>query len=253
MTTRELWRDGRTKDPAVRQAADECLHAWEIERAETLEPVSRTGAGTLFRSPGFLVLGRTSRLKSLERNPGLIHWSSISPSQFKKLRRAAKREGKSLVFLLLSHDPSGTRFFDIPGDGVQWRNLPKRSSGSAYFKVFEDRGRTFLELAGESLDVTPFERRVAHDAPVARAGDAAAPEAAPVPYAGIITIDARVRGGKACIRGLRTTVQDVLEYLASGMSVDEILTDFKDLTREDIRACFSYAAERERRLGTPLA
>jgi uncharacterized protein (DUF433 family) len=248
MTTRELWRDGRTKDAAVRQAANECLHAWEIERGETLEPVSSTGAGTLFRSPGCLVLGRTSRLKSLERNPGLIHWSSISPSQFKKLRGAAKREGKRLVFLLLSHDPSGTRFFDIPGDGVEWRNLPKRSSGSAYFKVFEEHGRAFLELAGESLDVTPFERRVAHDAP---AGGAARGE--PTPYAGIITIDARVRDGKACIRGMRTTVQDVLEYLASGMSVEEILGDFADLTREDIRACFSYAADRERRLGMPTA
>ncbi|HZW11264.1 MAG TPA: DUF433 domain-containing protein [Phycisphaerales bacterium] len=249
MTIRELWRDGRTKDTAVREAANECLLAWETERAETLEPVSRTGAGTLFRSPGCLVLGRTSRLKSLERNPGLIHWSSISPSQFKKLRRAAKREGKRLVFLLLSHDPAGTRFFDIPGDGVEWRNLPKRSNGSAYFKVFEERGRAFLELAGEPLDVTPYERRVAHAPPPLTPSDGVPRALAAVPYAGIITIDARVRGGKACIRGLRTTVQDVLEYLASGMTVDEILGDFKDLTREDIRACFSYAADRERRLG----
>ena len=54
--------------------------------------------------------------------------------------------------------------------------------------------------------------------------------------------------GQPCIRGLRMTVQDVLEYLASGMSVEEILADFPDLTAEDIRACLAYAADRERRL-----
>ena len=55
-------------------------------------------------------------------------------------------------------------------------------------------------------------------------------------------------GGKPCIRGLRITVYDVLDYLASGMSQEEILRDFPDLTPEDIRACLAFAAERERRL-----
>ena len=55
-------------------------------------------------------------------------------------------------------------------------------------------------------------------------------------------------GGKPCIRGLRMTVYDVLDYLASGMTEDEILLDFPDLTREDIRACLAFAADRERRL-----
>ena len=64
----------------------------------------------------------------------------------------------------------------------------------------------------------------------------------------IITIDPAKRGGKPCIRGLRITVYDVLEYLASGMSEKEILNDFPDLTNSDIRACLSFAAERERRL-----
>ena len=54
--------------------------------------------------------------------------------------------------------------------------------------------------------------------------------------------------GKPCIRGLRITVYDILEYLASGMTEPEILADFPDLTREDIRACLAFAAERERRL-----
>ncbi len=67
-------------------------------------------------------------------------------------------------------------------------------------------------------------------------------------YSGIITIEPGKRGGKPCIRGLRITVYDVLEYLASGMSEDEILADFPDLQREDIRACLAFAADRERRL-----
>ena len=63
-----------------------------------------------------------------------------------------------------------------------------------------------------------------------------------------ITIEAGKRGGKPCIRGLRITVYEVLEYLASGMSEDEILRDFPGLTREDIRACLAFAADRERKL-----
>jgi uncharacterized protein (DUF433 family) len=62
-----------------------------------------------------------------------------------------------------------------------------------------------------------------------------------------ITIDPGVRFGKPCIRGTRISVGDVLEYLAGGMSEDQILADFPQLNREDIRACLAYAAERERR------
>lgn len=64
-------------------------------------------------------------------------------------------------------------------------------------------------------------------------------------YKDIITIEPGKRGGKPCIRGMRITVYDVLEYLASGMSYDEILADFPYLTRDDIFACLSYAANRE--------
>ena len=67
-------------------------------------------------------------------------------------------------------------------------------------------------------------------------------------YRDIITIEPGKRGGKPCIRGLRITVSDVLDLLAAGMSEDEILADYPDLTREDIRACLAFAAERERRL-----
>lgn len=67
-------------------------------------------------------------------------------------------------------------------------------------------------------------------------------------YSRIITIEPGKRSGQPCIRGLRMTVQDVLEYLASGMTNEEILSDFPDLTEEDIRACLAFAADRERRL-----
>ena len=65
-------------------------------------------------------------------------------------------------------------------------------------------------------------------------------------YRDIITIEPGKRGGKPCIRGLRMSVYDVLEYLASGMSTEQILLDFPDLTAEDIQACLAYAADRER-------
>jgi uncharacterized protein (DUF433 family) len=63
-----------------------------------------------------------------------------------------------------------------------------------------------------------------------------------------ITVEPGKRSGKPCIRGLRITVSDVLEYLASGMTEAEIIADFPELTSEDIRACLAFAAERERRL-----
>ena len=67
-------------------------------------------------------------------------------------------------------------------------------------------------------------------------------------YARLITMEPGTRGGKPCIRGMRITVYDVLEYLAAGMSEDEIVRDFPELTREDIRASLAFAADRERRL-----
>jgi uncharacterized protein (DUF433 family) len=68
-----------------------------------------------------------------------------------------------------------------------------------------------------------------------------------------ITIEPEKRGGKPCLRGLRITVYDVLDYLAGGMSEDEILADFPDLEREDIRAALAFAADRERRLAGDVA
>lgn len=67
-------------------------------------------------------------------------------------------------------------------------------------------------------------------------------------YAGIITMEPGKRGGRPCVRGLRVTVYDVLQSLASGMTHADILHDFPYLTEEDIRACLAFAADRERKL-----
>ncbi len=69
-------------------------------------------------------------------------------------------------------------------------------------------------------------------------------------YQDYITIDPNKRGGKPCVRGLRITVYEVLEYLASDMTEAQILEDFPDLTREDLKACIAFAADRERKLLT---
>lgn len=65
-------------------------------------------------------------------------------------------------------------------------------------------------------------------------------------YQELITIEPGKRGGKPCIRGMRITVYDVLDYLASGMTIHELLDDFPYLTQADILACLSFAAQRER-------
>lgn len=67
-------------------------------------------------------------------------------------------------------------------------------------------------------------------------------------YSKIITIEPGKRGGKPCIRGLRITVYDVLEYLAAGMTEKQILEDFSELTAKDIKACLAFAADREKKL-----
>ena len=65
-------------------------------------------------------------------------------------------------------------------------------------------------------------------------------------YRDIITIESDKRGGRPCIRGMRITVYDVLEYLATGMTTAQILSDFPELTETDIRACLAYAADQEK-------
>jgi uncharacterized protein (DUF433 family) len=67
-------------------------------------------------------------------------------------------------------------------------------------------------------------------------------------YRPYITFEPGKRSGQPCIRGMRITVYDVLEYLAGGMTVEEVLEDFPDLTHDDIRACFAFAADTGRRV-----
>ena len=69
-----------------------------------------------------------------------------------------------------------------------------------------------------------------------------------VDYTKVITVEPDKRGGQPCIRGIRMTVQDVMDYLGGGMTVEEILDDFPNLTREDIQACLAFAADALRRV-----
>jgi uncharacterized protein (DUF433 family) len=69
-------------------------------------------------------------------------------------------------------------------------------------------------------------------------------------YQDIITIEPGKRGGRPCVRGMRIAVADVLGWLAAGMSQQQIVADYPELTEDDIRACLAYAADRERRLLT---
>jgi uncharacterized protein (DUF433 family) len=71
-------------------------------------------------------------------------------------------------------------------------------------------------------------------------------------YQNIITMEPGKRGGRPCIRGMRIAVSDVLGWLAAGMSHDEIISDYPEITEEDIRACLGFAADRERRVLTAV-
>jgi uncharacterized protein (DUF433 family) len=67
-------------------------------------------------------------------------------------------------------------------------------------------------------------------------------------YRTIITLEPGKRSGKPCIRGMRITVYDIFDYLASGMNEADILSDFPELTKDDLQACYAYAADKERRM-----
>ena len=69
-------------------------------------------------------------------------------------------------------------------------------------------------------------------------------------YRDVITLEPGKRGGRPCIRGMRITVADVLGWLAAGLSPQDIIDDYPELTEEDIRACLAFAADRERRVST---
>lgn len=69
-----------------------------------------------------------------------------------------------------------------------------------------------------------------------------------IDYKNIITIEPGKRGGKPCIRGMRISVSDILGWLAAGMTIEAILSDFDELTETDVYAALSYAADRENKI-----
>ena len=74
-----------------------------------------------------------------------------------------------------------------------------------------------------------------------------------VDYHSIITVDSGIRSGKPCIRGMRITVSDVFDALGAGLSIPQVIDEYPYLTEEDIRACFAFAADRERKLSARVA
>lgn len=112
-----------------------------------------------------------------------------------------------------------------------------------------------LPSHGYEAGGTPARRVREFQASYGPAPDAAAPAHAhteagssEMGYSERITIQSGKRGGRPCVRGLRITVYDILGYLAAGMSEDDILADFPDLERPDVRACLAFAADQERRV-----
>lgn len=127
-------------------------------------------------------------------------------------------------------------------------SLPDHSTWEEVLRVLSARAGMYLTGPHATRQVQEFQTAYGSG----EGGEAAeAPaEETEMGYQERITIEPGKRSGKPCVRGLRMTVSDVLDYLASGMSEDEILADFPGLERADIRACLAFAADRERRLLT---
>ncbi len=130
-------------------------------------------------------------------------------------------------------------------------SLPLKEFGDDVFAIRRVTTHPFADCTKTARDLLRAARLAGIVKQAANADRLTKPGAAPYPdgmdWRTRITIEPGKRGGKPCIRGLRITVSEVLEYLASGMTEDEILRDFPDLTQEDIRACLAFAADRERK------
>lgn len=239
---RELWTDSRTS-PRIRIAANAALREWARRRGESLRPASVSGLGTVFESDGYVLVGRTSDASSLKRNPGLVHWSSMTGKQYESVRERAERSGRSALLLLMSYTNEGMWCFEVPFDAFRWPSLPRKAKGDAFFKVSEGPSGRFLESQDGPVDVTDRAFLVRRSA--RQEADSRTPTDELLRR---ITIEPGKRSGKPCIRGLRITVDDILEYLAAGMTADEILSDFPVLERQDIAATLAFAARRERML-----
>lgn len=193
-----------------------------------------------------MLLGRTSDTRSLARNRGQVHLSTIYPDQFEEVRAWTAGKGKTWLVFLVSYGGASVRYVAIPGSELAWAALPKRGDGSAFIKVYEADGRLSLAQTDGMLDVSVYAAAIPTPA-VPRTVDAVA--AIPTfDWQARISIDPARRSGKPCIRGTRMTVYDILEYLASGMSQAEVLDDFPDLEPDDIRAALAFAVAMGRRV-----
>ena len=214
---------------SLAQALGEC---WEAHWREYAGSGQRAARRRRHGTPGLVgAVGQTA----LARRPGR---AGTYPS------RARRPTGGSLRDMDQSLRPShrtgkdpGMDGEESRGSGVECDNHLQVRHGAAF-----SLGRLFLRLQSvwPGLGGRRWERTLV---PCPRSG-----KGSKMSYQDRITIEPGKRGGKPCIRGMRITVYDVLEYLASGMSEQEILNDFPDLTLSDVRACLRFAADRERKL-----
>lgn len=235
---RDLWTDKRTP-AAVRRAANLVLAQWEQRHGEQLEPVTASGFGTAFESAGYVILGRANDARRMKTNSTALFWNTITHKSFARLYERARAADKKFVFLLIAYKPPRVMAFEIPSEVIPWESLPSRRDGGANLAIQQTRSGPALKTNTELLDLSPYQL-VAADVEAART--------APADLLSRITIEPGKRSGRPCIRGLRITVDDVLEYLAAGMSEAAILADFPELEPEDIRASLAFAARRERML-----
>jgi uncharacterized protein (DUF433 family) len=234
---RDLWTDKRTP-PDVRRAANKVLQRWMETRGETLEPVAVSGFGTVFESDRTIVVGRANDARKAGES-GTLFWNSITRRHFDRLNERASAAGKRVVFLFIAYRPPRIYWFELPGDKVPLSSLPGRRDGGANLTIQQTRAGPVLKTNAGPLDLTPYQFVMEGEEPR---------RTAPPDLLARITIEPGKRSGKPCIRGLRITVDDILEYLAAGMSEREILADLPDLELEDIRATLAFAARRERML-----
>jgi uncharacterized protein (DUF433 family) len=234
----ELWNDKRTP-PEVRRAANLVLEEWQRRHGENLRALTASGLGTAFESPHFIILGRANDARKTDASTTALFWNSVTRKSFMSLRDRATREKKKLSLLLITYRPPHIISFEVPSESVPWESLPPRRDGGANLTIHQTQSGPALKTTEGLLDLTPWQLRI--DSP-------ATPRATPEELLARVTIEPGKRSGKPCIRGLRITVDDVLEYLASGMSEIEILEDFPDLELDDIRASLAFAARRERML-----
>ena len=139
---------------------------------------------------------------------------------------------------------------DCTGADLAYVNLTGANLANSNFRRADLTGIDFagIDLTATNLDGAKLTGARPVRLLINSSQDTRAHNSNRVDYRNIITIEPDKRFGKPCIRGMRMTVGDVLECLASGMSEADILDDFPDLTHEDILACFAFAADQERRM-----